>query len=210
MRDRPVPTTPQPRYPATARASAPAWPQTPAGTRTPAWALTPGFALTAPLLAQTDGTAPPAAGGGTAPAAGGDTTTATTGDPNATGTGAGTGAGPGAGQAPDPFGGMFFWIMIGGLILMWYFILRSQRKEKDKQKQLVESLRKNDRVQTVGGILGTIIEVRDNEVVLKVDENNNTKLRLAKSAVQHRLGEKGGEKPADKNTDKPAEKNNAA
>jgi len=48
---------------------------------------------------------------------------------------------------------------------------------------MVASLKKNDRVRTIGGILGTIIDVRDDEIVLKIDEANNTKIRIIPSAV---------------------------
>ena len=45
------------------------------------------------------------------------------------------------------------------------------------------SLAKGSKVQTIGGILGTVVEVRDDELIVKVDENSNTRLRFAKSAV---------------------------
>jgi preprotein translocase subunit YajC len=46
-------------------------------------------------------------------------------------------------------------------------------------------LKKNDRVVTIGGILGTVTMVQQgsDEVTIKVDENNNTKLRIKRSAI---------------------------
>jgi len=49
---------------------------------------------------------------------------------------------------------------------------------------MLAALKKGDKVQTAGGILGTVVEVRDSEVVVKVDENANTRLRFARSAIQ--------------------------
>ncbi len=43
---------------------------------------------------------------------------------------------------------------------------------------------KNDRVLTIGGVIGTVLSVKDSEVVLKVDESTNTKMTFVKTAIQ--------------------------
>ena len=63
---------------------------------------------------------------------------------------------------------------------------RNKKKQERKAQELRDSLKKGDRVQTIGGILGTVVESRDNEVLLKVDETNNTKLRFTRNAI-HRV-----------------------
>ncbi|BAM04523.1 YajC family protein [Phycisphaera mikurensis NBRC 102666] len=83
----------------------------------------------------------------------------------------------------DPFGGSFLLIIGGMFLVMIFFSITSGRKEKKKKAELLASLAKGSKVQTVGGILGTVVEVRDDELVVKVDENSNTRLRFAKSAV---------------------------
>lgn len=106
-------------------------------------------------------------------------------------------------QQPPPGGGMgnilvLVVLMFGAMIVMQIF---ASRKEKKKREELLSSLKRHDRIQTVGGVIGTIAEIRDNEVVLKVDESNNTKIRLARSAVQQVLksssssGASGEEQP---------------
>ena len=57
---------------------------------------------------------------------------------------------------------------------------------------MLQSLKKNDRVRTIGGIFGTVIEVKGDEVVLKVDEANNTRIHVSVSAIGKNLsvGEK--------------------
>ena len=90
---------------------------------------------------------------------------------------------PAAGPAADPFGGTFL-LLIGGMFLvMIFFSISSGRKEKKRKAELMASLAKGSKVQTIGGILGTVVEVRDDELIVKVDENSNTRLRFAKSAV---------------------------
>ena len=70
------------------------------------------------------------------------------------------------------------------LVVMFVVMSGGQRKEKKKREAMLKALKKGDRIQTIGGILGSIVEVRDTEVVVKVDENANTRLRFARSAIQ--------------------------
>lgn len=88
----------------------------------------------------------------------------------------------GAGSQPNPFSmmlpiGLLLVFMIG---MSWW----SQGKEKKKRTALLGSLARNDRVQTAGGMIGTIVELKDDEVVLRVDESTNTKIAFSRSAVQ--------------------------
>jgi preprotein translocase subunit YajC len=76
-------------------------------------------------------------------------------------------------------------------VVMYFLLLRGPRKQQQQQKQMVQSLKKNDRVRTIGGIFGTIVDVKDNEVVLKIDESNNTKIRISTSAINKNLSQEG-------------------
>lgn len=71
--------------------------------------------------------------------------------------------------------------LFGFMILTTVF---GGRKEKKRRAELLNSLAKYDRVVTSGGMIGTIVEVQDDEVVIKVDESTNTKVHFSKSAVQ--------------------------
>ncbi len=83
------------------------------------------------------------------------------------------------------------WTNIIGLVLVigvfWWIMSRGQSKQRRQYQEMLAALKKNDRVQTVGGILGTVVDVRDNEVVLKVDETNNVKLRFNRTAIKEVL-----------------------
>lgn len=84
-------------------------------------------------------------------------------------------------------GGMTsFFIMIALMFLIMYFlIIRPQKKEQKKRVEMLSLMKKNDHVLTSGGIYGVILSVKDNDVILKIDEQNNTKVRVAKSAIIH-------------------------
>jgi preprotein translocase subunit YajC len=69
------------------------------------------------------------------------------------------------------------------VVVFYFFIFGSKRKTDKQRKEMLNQLKKGDRVQTIGGILGTVIEVRDSDVLVKVDESSNTKIRFSRSAV---------------------------
>jgi len=88
---------------------------------------------------------------------------------------------------PRPFGGAL-WIWVGLMFVFMYFILfRGPRKKQQQHKQMVQLLKKNDRVRTIGGIIGTVVDIKDDEITLKVDESNNTKIKVAASAIGKNL-----------------------
>lgn len=119
-------------------------------------------------------------------------------------------------QTPAPGGGgglgggmTWLWpIMIGMLALMIFTSFTGQRKEKKRREAMMNAMGKHDRVQTAGGIIGTIVEMKNDEVVLRVDESSNTRIRFAKSSIQQVLKSagKGGQEQAGE----PAEDKDAA
>ena len=87
-----------------------------------------------------------------------------------------------------PFGGSSFWIPIALMFVLMYLILfRGPQKQKQQRKQMMQSLKKNDKVQTIGGIIGTVVDIKDDEITLKVDESNNTKIKVIPSAIGKNL-----------------------
>ena len=65
---------------------------------------------------------------------------------------------------------------------------RSQKKrEKRTREEMFAGMARNDRVQTMGGVIGSVLSVKDDEVVLKVDESTNTKMTFVKTSVQRIL-----------------------
>ena len=75
------------------------------------------------------------------------------------------------------------------MIIMYMFIFRGPKKKQQQHAQMVKSLKKNDRVRTIGGIFGTVIEVRDKDGIIKIDESNNTKIRVSPSAISTVTGD---------------------
>ena len=88
---------------------------------------------------------------------------------------------PGSGNPSS----MLFLALI--MVVMIFFLFRAPQKQKQQQKKLEQSLEKNDRVLTIGGIYGTIIDMKDDEITLKVDESNNTKIKVVRKAISRNL-----------------------
>ena len=66
-------------------------------------------------------------------------------------------------------------------IVFYFLLIRPQKKTQDEHKKMVAGLKKNDEVITAGGIHGTIMNVKDATVTLKVDDN--VKVEVQKSSV---------------------------
>ncbi len=88
-----------------------------------------------------------------------------------------------AAQAAQPQGGGWsMWIMLALIfVVMWFFMIRPQRKQQKELQNFRDSLKKGDKVVTVGGIYGTVCEIKEGTVLIEVD--NNVKIRVSKNAL---------------------------
>ena len=84
--------------------------------------------------------------------------------------------------------------LLFGILILYFFVFRSKRTQDRQRKDMLSQLKKGDRIQTIGGILGTVVEARESEVLVKVDESSNTKLRFSRSAIHRVIDEDKGEK----------------
>jgi preprotein translocase subunit YajC len=120
--------------------------------------------------------AAPAPAPSPAPKAEAAPTTATTGTPTGVG-----GPPPPAPPAENPFG---IFMMIGPMMLIFYFLfIRPENKRKKEKELQMASMKPKDKVVTIGGLYGTIVEIDGDEVVLLVDAKKDVKLRFRRTAV---------------------------
>jgi preprotein translocase subunit YajC len=85
---------------------------------------------------------------------------------------------------------MMLWFMLPLLLIYMFFMFRGPKKKQQEHQKMVSSLSKNDRVRTIGGIFGTVLDIRDEEIVLKIDESTNAKMRVSPQAIATVLTEK--------------------
>lgn len=113
-----------------------------------------------------------------------------------TGGAAGEAASGAAEQTSRPSGLSFLIPMMLALLVM--MLLMRPKKGDQQQRQRLSELKKNDRVVTAGGIIGTVMSIREdnNYVTLRIDESTNTKMQIVKSSIIKVLGdEKAEQKP---------------
>ena len=89
---------------------------------------------------------------------------------------------------PAPWWTSSFMPLMLILLMAWLLIFRPKNKTEKQRVQMLSALKKGDRIQTIGGVLGTVVDVRDDEVVVKVDETSNAKVTFTRNAI-HRIRE---------------------
>ena len=83
---------------------------------------------------------------------------------------------------PQAGGQAGFWVMILLLFgVMYFFMIRPQRKQQKELEKFRNELKKGDKVVTTGGIYGTVDEVTDRTILIKVD--GDVKLRMDKNSI---------------------------
>jgi preprotein translocase subunit YajC len=79
-------------------------------------------------------------------------------------------------------GGWTMWIMLALIfVVMWFFMIRPQKKQQKELQNFRDSLKKGDKVVTIGGIYGTVVEIKEDSVLIEVD--HNVKIRVSKQAL---------------------------
>ncbi|MEE8155800.1 MAG: preprotein translocase subunit YajC, partial [Phycisphaerales bacterium] len=134
------------------------------------------------ILAQ-DNQAPTGAGEEILPPLPGETTT---GDGTISvpgGSGGDTGGRGGGGL----FNSSFMVVLVMMFLAMIIFSFMGQRRDRKKREAMISAVQKHDKVQTVGGLIGSVVEVKTDTIVLKVDESANTRITFARSSIQQVL-----------------------
>ncbi len=84
------------------------------------------------------------------------------------------------------------------IMLLWVVLIqRPQKREREARQKMIETLKKNDRVVTTSGIFGVVTNVQHDigEVTLRIDETNNTRIRVQEAAIHRVISD---EPPAEK------------
>jgi preprotein translocase subunit YajC len=102
-------------------------------------------------------------------------------DPGAAGDAAG-------GAPPSPGGGLlnaFLTIFLPIGLLFYFLLIRPQQRERKNREAMIRAVKPGDRVVTIGGIFGVVTNVHReaDALTIRVDETNNTKLRVSLGAI---------------------------
>ena len=95
-------------------------------------------------------------------------------------------ASPNAFSMLVPFVGMF--------AIFYFLVFRPQSQAQKTHKEMLKNLKKHDEVVTTGGIFGTIMNVKEDSLTLRVDEN--VRIEVEKQAIARLVKARGGEEVA--------------
>ncbi|MCG2712246.1 MAG: preprotein translocase subunit YajC [Candidatus Omnitrophica bacterium] len=66
-------------------------------------------------------------------------------------------------------------------LVFYFFLIKPQQKQQKEKQEMINAIKKNDEVITVGGIHATVVNVKDKSVILKVDDN--VKIEFDKNSI---------------------------
>jgi preprotein translocase subunit YajC len=100
-------------------------------------------------------------------------------------------------QQQPPMGPDFL-LMIAVLFAVFYFVVMRPMKRRQEQERnaLLNTLKKNDRILTIGGIYGTVVSVAENEDEVTVKVDDNTRLKVTKASIARNLSNEQAAKEA--------------
>jgi preprotein translocase subunit YajC len=87
-------------------------------------------------------------------------------------------------QGQSGGGIMSFLPLIAIVVVFYFFMIRPQMKKAKDQKKYIEALKKGDKILTIGGIYGKIVEVNDDATII-MEVEDGTKMKISKNAVSH-------------------------
>lgn len=82
-------------------------------------------------------------------------------------------------EGQSPYSSFIFLLLI--VVVFYFFMIRPQMKRQKDLKKYREALQKGDKVVTTGGIYGKINAIKDNHIIVEIDDN--VKIKIDKSAI---------------------------
>ena len=87
---------------------------------------------------------------------------------------------PGGAQGGNPLMQILPLVLI--VVVFYFFMIRPQVKKAKDQKKYIEALKKGDKILTIGGIYGKIVEMREDATII-MEVEDGTKMKISKNAV---------------------------
>ncbi len=87
----------------------------------------------------------------------------------------------GGAEGGDQYSGMIMMVALIGVF--YFFFIRPQQKKAKETKKFREALKKGDKVITIGGIHGKILEMKDSDSTIVIETEGQGRLKLNKDAI---------------------------
>ncbi len=104
----------------------------------------------------------------------------------------------GTAEAPNALASLFIFLLpfLVMIAFLYFLFIRPQQKEEKERIKMINSLKKGDKVVTLGGIMGTVVRVDDNVITLRV--GSGILIKFEKNAIKRKVGEAKIEKEGSK------------
>ncbi|ASQ91791.1 preprotein translocase subunit YajC [Prosthecochloris sp. GSB1] len=99
---------------------------------------------------------------------------------------------PAGGGTPNPFVQLVPLILI--FVVFYFFLIRPQQKKQKEREKVLESLKRGDRVVTIGGLHGTVAGIDSEKKTVLLQVGDNLKLKFDRSAVANVEKQDAGDK----------------
>lgn len=103
----------------------------------------------------------------------------------------------GAATANNPLAVLQPLLIFAPIVLLYIFLVhRPQKREQAQRMEMINQLKKNDHVLMTSGIYGVVTNVNPDtdEITVRVDESNNTRLRMTRAAIARVVSDSPGDK----------------
>ncbi len=94
---------------------------------------------------------------------------------------------------PNPLFSLIPFVVI--IVVFFWLMSRSQKKRDRQRQEMLDAIKPKDDVITIGGIHGRVVQVKGDEVVVRIDPEKDIKITITRSGISRKLG---GEEQADK------------
>ena len=91
------------------------------------------------------------------------------------------------GAAPSPWPMLIFFVLL--MVGMYFLTIAPQRKQEKKRQEMIAALQHGDEVMTNGGIYGTVANIKNDRITLKV--NDTVRVDFSKNSIAAKIGKEG-------------------
>ena len=95
------------------------------------------------------------------------------------------GGGPGQGSLMDALWSFAPIILI--IVVFFWLMSRSQKKKDQKRQDMLSSIKVKDRIMTIGGIHGQVVNVKDDGFVVRIDDQKDVKVTISRSGISRKV-----------------------
>jgi len=80
------------------------------------------------------------------------------------------------------------------IVVFFWLMSRSQKKKDQKRQDMLSSIKVKDRIMTIGGLHGQVVNVKDDSFVVRIDDQKDVKVTISKSGISRKMnGDEGSE-----------------